>query len=89
MNRDLWKVLAAIIALFMLWARDEREEGQWSDVTCQSRVLPGRVEALYAPALVEAGADAACEPAAQTREAPAWTSAFSWAVALIREPSAH
>jgi hypothetical protein len=88
-NRNLWRVLVAIIALLMLWARGKYEEWQSSAVVCQLGFLPGQSDAAYAPALVEAGLDADCGPLAGAGGPFQGTSVTSSATNFLRGLTAN
>lgn len=89
LKRNFWRVVVAIVALLLLWARGEHEEWQSSAAMCQSGVLPDQLDATYAPVLAEAGLEADCRSSGGMHGALSWNSITSSAIALIRDAAAN
>jgi len=85
LKRNFWRVVVAVIALLLLWARGEREEWQSSAALCPSGVLPGQSDGTYAPALQKAELDADCKSGSGIRGSLSWDSIMSSAMASIRD----
>ena len=74
MKRNRATIAVLAVALLLVWALDESDEGQATAVVCQSDVLPGHADPIYALALRDARLGDECGPTPSIDEGTAWGS---------------